>query len=176
MKNKIISFLIILLMQTALSVSAQEEKSNAIIKLSHQQTDTTHVINIILSADKNISTKDVVVSFSAKRMFGMLKLGDVIIDSKGSGSLSFSSKLPGSDSHAIIYVIAKIEDDKTLKDTSAQIVFTSVIPYYPSEALPRAMFAPKAPFWLILTFIIVFGGIWFMYFKVIHLVLKIKKC
>ena len=163
-------------MQIALSVSAQEEKSNAVIKLSHQQTDTTHVINIVLSAGKNIFTKDVVVSLSAKRMFGMMKLGDVIIDSTGSGSLSFSSKLPGSDSHANIYVIAKIEDDKTLKDTSAQIVFTSVIPYHPSEALPRAMFAPKAPLWLILTFTILFGGIWFMYFKVIRLVLKMKNC
>ena len=88
MKNKIIPFLIILLMQTALSVSAQEEKSNAVIKLSHKQTDTTHVVNIFLSAEKNISTKDVVVSFSAKRMFGMMKLGDVIIDSTGNGSLS----------------------------------------------------------------------------------------
>ena len=176
MKNKIIPFLIFLLLQTALSVSAQEEKSNVVIKLSHQQTDTTHVINIVLSAEKNIPTKDVVVSVSAKRMFGMIKLGDVIIDSTGNGSLSFSNKLPGSDSHANIYLIAKIEDDQTLKDTAAQIVFTSVIPYHPSEALPRAMFAPKAPLWLILTFAILFGGIWFMYFKVIRLVFKIKKC
>ena len=106
----------------------------------------------------------------------MMKLGDVIIDSTRSGSYSFSNKLPGSDSHANIYVIAKIEDDNKLKNTSAQIVITSVIPYHPSEALPRAMFAPKAPIWLILTFIILFGGIWFMYFKVICLVLKIKKC
>ncbi len=165
----------ILLMQIALSVSAQEEKSNAVINLSHQQTDTTHVINIVLSAEKNISTKDVVVSLSVKRMFGMMKLGDVIIDSTGSGSLVFSNKLPGSDSHANIYLIAKIEDDKTLNDISVQIVFKSVIPYHTSEALPRAMFAPKAPLWLILTFIILFGGIWLMYFKVIRLVLKIKK-
>ena len=87
MKNKIIPFLIFLLMQTALSVSAQEEKSNAVIKLSYQQTDTTHVINIVLSAEKNIPTKEVVVSLFVKRMFGMMKLGDVIIDSTGSGSL-----------------------------------------------------------------------------------------
>ena len=162
-------------MQTALNVSAQEERSNVVIKLSHQQTDTTHVINIVLSTEKNIPTKDVVVSLTAKRMFGMMRLGEVIIDSTGSGSYSFSNKLPGSNSHANIYVIAKIEDDKSFKDTSAQIVFTSVIPYHSSEALPRAMFAPKAPIWLILTFAILFGGIWFMYFKVIRLVLKIKK-
>jgi hypothetical protein len=176
MKNKIIPCLLFLLMQIALSVSAKEEKSNAVIKLSHQQTDTTHIINIALSIEKNISSKNVVVSVSAKRMFGMLKLGDVIMDSTGSGSLSFSNKLPGSDYHANIYVTAKIEDDKTLKDTSAQIVFKSKIPYHHSEALPRAMYAPNAPIWLILTFTILFGGIWFMYFKVIRLVLKIKKC
>ena len=164
------------MMQAALNVSAQEERSNVVIKLSHQQTDTTHVINIVLLTEKNIPTKDVVVSLSAKRMFGMMKLGDVIIDRTGSGSLSFSNKLPGSNSHANIYVIAKIEDDKTFKDTSVQIVFTSVIPYHSSEALPRAMFAPKAPIWLILTFAILFGGIWLMYFKIIRLILKIKNC
>ncbi len=167
--------LTLLIIQISACVFAWAEKRNAIITMDHEKTDSTHVINFDVSDFNKIPIKDVTINVFVKRMFGMMKLNDVFTDSTGKASLAFSNQLPGSDTLANIFVIAKIEDNKELKDTSSQIVIKSTIPYQRSQPLERSTFSNRAPLWLILTFSILFGGVWLVYLKVISTIRKIKK-
>ncbi len=175
MKSITLFILTLLIIQIPDCVFAQAEKRNAIITMAYQKTDSTHVINFDVTDIKNIPVKDVTLNVFVKRMFGMMKMEDAFTDSTGKASLAFSNTLPGSDTLANIFVIAKIEDDKLLNDTSAQIIIKSLIPYQRSQPLARSTFASRAPIWLILAFSILFGGVWIVYFRVIGLIRKIKK-
>ena len=175
MKSTTLFILTLLIIQIPDCVFSQTEKRNAIITMQYQKTDSTHVINFDVTDIKKLPIKDVTINVFVKRMFGMMKMEDVFTDSIGKASLSFSNKLPGSDSLANIFVIAKIEDDKLLKDTSAQIIIKSSIPYQRSQPLERSTFASRAPIWLILAFSILFGGVWLVYLKVISMIRKIKR-
>ena len=167
--------LIFLFTQIADYGFAQGEKQRAIINMVYDKTDSTHVINISVIGLNKLPYKDVTVNVFVKRKFGMMKMGDVFTDSIGKAYLSFSNKLPGSDSLANIFVLAKIEDNKELIDTSSQLIVKSTILFQRSEHMERAMIANSAPIWLIITFLVLFGGVWLIYFKVIRLIRKIKK-
>lgn len=175
MKNATLFILFLFTFQILDFVFAQAEKQNAIITMAYEKTDSTHVINFDVTDENKIPIKDVTINVFVKRMFGMMKIEDVFTDNIGKASLSFSNKLPGSDSLANIFVIANIADNELLNDTSSQIIIKSTIPYQLSQPLERSTFANRAPMWLILTFSILFGGVWLVYFRVIALIRKIKK-
>ncbi len=175
MKSTTLFILILLIFQIPDCVIAQSEKRNAIITMASEKTDSTHVINFVVTDINKLPVKDVTINVFVKRMFGMMKMEDVFTDSVGKTLLTFSNKLPGSDSLSNIFVIAKIEDDKLLNDISSQIIIKSTISYQRSQPLERSTFASRAPIWLILTFSILFGGVWLVYFKVIALIRKIKR-
>lgn len=174
---KPITLLILILLFTQISDYGfvLGEKQRAIINMVYDKTDSSHVINISVIGLNKLPYKDVTVNVFVKRKFGNLKMGDVFTDSIGNASLSFSNKLSGSDSLSNIFVLAKIEDSKELVDTSSQIIIKSTIPFQRSEHMERGMIANRAPIWLIITFLVLFGGVWLIYFKVIGLIRKIKK-
>ena len=175
MKRTTPFILMLLIFQIPDCVFAKGERRDAMITMQYQKTDSTHVIYFEVTDRGKHPVKDVTINVFIKRMFGMMKMDDVFTDSIGKGSLSFSNRLPGSDSLTNIFVIAKIEGDKQLNDTSAQIIIKSVIPYQQSQQLERSTFSNRAPIWLIFTFSILFGGVWIMYLKVILMIRKIKK-
>lgn len=110
------------------------------------------------------------VSFFAKRLFGLLPLGETETDKDGSAGLEFPGGLPG-DSHGNVEIVARVEVSKSLTATGHAVVRWGIPVPAKAESFPRALWSPQAPRGLVWTIIALLMIVWSTYgFVVYHLI------
>lgn len=160
---------------TTITVAAQE-KINGNIALQITSNDSMHVVTATVT---NIATqmpvKAVELTFYIKRTFGLQKVGDATTDSTGIVSAEFPTTTPGSDSSHTMIVIAKVEDNDLMNDTAFQVRVKSKVPFPADKPIPRSIIGAHAPWWLVITFTLTVGTVWFLFVYVGYLIYLIKK-
>ena len=115
------------------------------------------------------------VAFFARRTFGELKIGEDTTLDDGTAQLRFPSDLPGGPTGQL-QITARIMAPSQYASARASATFggAAIIPVE-DQPFPRAVWAPRAPLPLILTFIVLLSGVWGTYFFVLSQLFCIAK-
>ncbi len=117
------------------------------------------------------------VSLFAKRYFGNLPIDSMRVTSLlGEAIFNFPNNLPG-DSFGRIPLIIKINHEMFGEIEKTYVTHLGVPTIKPPLTEKNAMWniGSKAPRWLIISYILVVGAIWFFLVKIIISIFKIKK-
>ncbi len=173
MKN--ILLVTVLLFFFALNAKADSEKKSGIITMRIETNDSLHVVTATV---KDVVTKrplkDVEVNIFIKRMFGLMTIGTATSDSTGIISAVFPAKTPGSDTLGNIFILAKVEDNDVMNDSTFIFVTKSTVTFPAHTPLEPALAHSDAPFWLKITFWTIVLGVWGLFLYVIVLVALIN--
>jgi hypothetical protein len=134
-----------------------------------------------IGADGNKTpVKSVDVKFYAKRMYGDMPLVEdnaATTDDAGIASFDLPKDLviPGNE-NGDLTIVAKVENNEQFGtiENSAPSKWGKVT-LIEKDPFPRALWEPRAPWGLVFTFIILFGGIWSTYLFMILQLRKVKK-
>ena len=107
------------------------------------------------------------VAFRVKRTFGNLQIGkDQTLDD-GSAQTPFPSDLPGG-STGELHVTAIVQAPSKYADTLAHGMFSGAAVVHPSDnEFPRALWAPRAPWLLVITIVGLLAAVWCVYAYVV---------
>jgi len=115
------------------------------------------------------------LSVYVKRMFGLLKIGEGETDENGEATIEVPGSLPG-DEKGNITLIAGLEDNEVYGNLESEVVQkwgTTVS--NKSKALPRALWSPDPPIWMLVTFIVLMTLVWGHYLVIIYELFRLRK-
>jgi hypothetical protein len=127
---------------------------------------------------KEIPVKGAEVKFYVQRMFGIMPAAEentITTDEKGEASFAFPKSIPG-DTAGVITVAARMEDNERFGNLENKAAtYWGTVLAMERDPFPRALWEPSAPLPLLLTILIIFGGVWCTYFLILFQLRKIKK-
>ncbi|MCX7985764.1 MAG: cytochrome c [Bacteroidales bacterium] len=137
-------------------------------------------VSVLVKAFQKTDTlplPDAEVSLFVKRYFGNLPIDSIrITPSNGKVTFNFPSNLPG-DSTGNIQLIVKVNHEMFGELEKLYVAKLGVPTIKPPLTEKRAMWnvGKKAPLWLIFSYLIVVGAIWFFLVRIILSIRKIKQ-
>lgn len=153
------------ILPATLSMEATTEDSIYIVKISA----------IADSPDGPLPVAEQVVSLYVKRMFSLLKVGEAETDEEGYAEIEFPNDLAG-DQNANLEISASISETDEYGTLRAKT--TKPWGYSVSEEtkeLPRALWSPHPPAWMVVTFFILMGTVWTHYGIIVYKLFLIRK-
>lgn len=150
------------------------------LKVSFYLEDTVKFVKVegtqfnANGSETSIGAADVVVG--VPKMFSILKISQISLDSTGIGIAEFPVDIIG-DSLGNLTVVASIEENEVFGNITAQATNDwglkkhLVSPDRPS----RELWTPIAPLWMIITLIIMLAGVWGHYIYAVIQLVMIKK-
>ena len=110
-----------------------------------------------------------------KRSFNPLKLGEGKTDANGEVSVEIPTGLPG-DSKGNITLLARLDDNETFGNLEASVVqqWGTAVSNEIKE-LPRALWSPHPPLWMLITFIILMVAVWGHYIVIVYELFRLRK-
>lgn len=152
------------------------------LTMKFNPADTSHQVTALVtetgSDGKEIPVAETEVSFFVQRLFGTMPASEesvISTDNNGEAVFSYPRDIMG-DRSGKITLITKIVDNKLFGnvETKSDATWGLVLPVE-SNPFPRELIMPKAPFQLIITLALIFGGIWTTYFFIFYQLGKINK-
>lgn len=115
------------------------------------------------------------ISIFVQRLFAPLKVGEGTTDTEGEVDVSFPTDLPG-DGEGNLQVFARLDDHSDFGTVEVHMPLPWGKPVAQlSEDLPRALWSPNPPTWMLLTFIVLMTAVWGHYAVIIYKLLQVKK-
>ncbi len=150
------------------------------VKLNPQDTSRTATAKVTEATTDGSEkpVKDVAINFYVKRLFGIMPAAEehsVTTGENGEAVFSYPKGIPG-DTAGNITVVAMIEDNETYGSVESKTPCTwgKIVPLDPNP-FPRATWSAHAPWGMIITLGLLYGGVWFCYFFMFFQLRKIKK-
>jgi len=115
------------------------------------------------------------LSFGVRRTFGTLVLGEDQTLDDGSAAVPFPKDIPGGP-RGQLQVVAEIKSPAAFASLRTEAVFDGAKPLVANaDPLPRALWAPRAPYALLIPIVLLLAGVWSAYAFVFAQVLAIRK-
>jgi len=109
-----------------------------------------------------------------KRLFNPLKIGEGATDETGEVNIEVPSNLPG-DVNGNLTLIAKVQDNENYGNIETSVVQKWGQPVSEEmKEMPRALWSPHPPMWMLVTFIILMGTVWGHYIVIIYELFRLK--
>lgn len=110
-----------------------------------------------------------------KRLFSAMKLGEGTTDEAGETSVEVPNNLPGDDKGNLT-LLARLDESETYGMLEAAVVQQWGTPVsYELKELPRALWSPHPPVWMLVTFIILMTAVWGHYIVIIFELFRLRK-
>ena len=110
-----------------------------------------------------------------KRSFNPLKLGEGKTDENGEVSVEVPVNLPG-DAKGNITLLARLDDNEQYGNLESSVVQQWGNPVsYEIKELPRALWSPNPPLWMLITFIVLMTAVWGHYIVIIYELFRLRK-
>jgi len=150
-----------------LKVSFYEEDSVRFVKVEGTQLNAD-------GTETSIGALDVIVA--VPKLFSMLKIAEISLDSTGIGTAEFPADIIG-DSLGNLTVVASVEENEIFGNISGSADNTWGLPKHliSPDRPSRELWTPIAPLWMIITLIIMLAGVWGHYVYAIYQLVMIKK-
>ena len=146
----------------------------ALLALEPVEEDSSLAVQVTLTAgDEPVADED--ISLFVKRLFRPLKVGEGTTDEDGMVTIDFPMGMPG-DPEGNLEIYAFLEDHSdfgNMKTTITQAWGTPVSDKL--EDMPRALWSPNPPLWMVLAFIVLMGAVWGHYGVIVYKLLQIKR-
>lgn len=148
--------------------------TGARIDASGLEEDSVRTVRFTLSSGGEPVTETDVFVY-VKSLFNPLKIGEATTDEDGLGEVEFPADLPG-DAEGNLRILVRLEEHESFGTVEANVQQAWGTPVAPaSTKLPRALWSPSPPLWLLLTFITLLVIIWGHYLEVIYKLFKLRK-
>lgn len=142
------------------------------------QGDSAYTLQVKVeapSADSIIPVSEADVVISIKRMVGQLAVGEATTDENGEAEIEFPTGLAGDDV-GNLYITAFIEDFEEYGNIAAKSTKAWGRPVSSKFVeLPRTLWSPHPPFWMVATFFILMAAVWGHYAVVVYKLNQLKK-
>lgn len=165
---------------TEAEIELRIKEANLVLSIS--ETDTIKTITAIVTEKapdgKEIPVNDVEIVFYAQRLFGPMPLTEeatLTSDENGLATFTFPNGIRG-DEQGIITLLVRIEDHDKFGNVESSIQTHWGIPLViKKNPFPSELWEPRAPRWLKVSFVIVFGGIWLTFLFILYQLTKLQK-
>lgn len=141
------------------------------------EADSVYTLKLMAtanSAEGPVPIAGAPVTVYVKRMFSSLKVAEGETDENGALELEFPLGLSG-DENANIDITARIEETETYGNLEARISKPWGKPVsYEIKELPEALWSDHPPVWMIVTFFVLMGTVWFHYLFIVINLFRIK--
>ncbi len=163
-------------------VEEQMHYKNANLSLNLNPHDTSRIatarVTEIDKDGKETPVKDVELKFYVKRLFGIMPAAEentITTNENGEASFEFPKNVPG-DTAGTISVAVRLEDNEQFGnlENSATTSWGTTLAII-KDPFPRALWGAHAPWGIIITLSLLFGGVWTTYFYIFLLIRNIKK-
>ncbi|MDP4198613.1 MAG: hypothetical protein Q8922_00245 [Bacteroidota bacterium] len=155
--------------QAKLTLNVRDGDSTWIVTATLIALDSTGKMGPIGSTPVNIL---------AKRLFGLMPVSDEspgTTDAAGNVDIAFPKDIPG-NAQGVLTLIARVDDNDRTGAIESRIVGPWGRPVAQvADPFPRALWEPRAPIAMIITFCILFGGVWTTYGFILTQLVNIKK-
>lgn len=146
------------------------------------KAETIDSVNMVLVTVTSWNDKGEVMPFAegevkvyVPRMFSLLPIGDITTDEDGYGELKFPNDLPSSVSGEMT-IVARIEEHETFANAETSVTTGwGVKVDAQASNLPRALWSPDAPLWMVITFVILMAGVWYHYGLIVYELIKVHR-
>jgi hypothetical protein len=163
------------------SIEAAEEVlsiKKARLEMTPVKEDSLLTVNLKL-VDLSTGTETAVpqtdLGVFVKRMFSNLKVGEGTTDESGEAIVEIPGDLPG-DAKGNIFLIASLTENDVYGNLEASISQQWGVPVSDVvKKLPRALWSPYPPVWMLVTFVILMGTVWGHYIVIIVQLFRLRK-
>lgn len=163
------------------SIEAGEESLSVkrarldITPVKEDSTLTIKVKMIDLSTGSETPVDSTMLGVFVKRTFSALKLGEAETDESGEASVEIPNNLAGDDKGNIT-LFARLEENETYGNLEAAVVqpWGTKVSYELKE-LPRALWSPHPPLWMLVTFVVLMTTVWGHYLVIIIQLIRLRK-
>ncbi len=138
------------------------------------EEDSSLAIQVtLLAGDEPVAEED--VSLFVKRFFRPLKVGEGTTDEEGMLTLDFPMHMPG-DPQGNLEIYALLEEHDDFSSVKASMTKAWGTPVSDRlEDMPRTLWSPNPPLWMVLTFIVLMVVVWGHYAVIIYKLVQVKK-
>lgn len=163
------------------SLNKEAQKSIRIrqvnMDVSFFQKDTTKYVEINVQELGNdgeaTPIKEIEVGLYIKGTFSLLNISTLETDNNGNAIVEFPIDMPG-DTSGVLTIVAKIDEHKKYGTVESSGKINWGIPVALAIEKQRGLGDTDAPLWMVYTLITLLSAVWFHYFYVIFLIVKIK--
>lgn len=128
-----------------------------------------------LSTGAETAVPETALGVFVKRMFSSLKIGEGTTDESGEATVEIPNNLPG-DAKGNLTLIGKLEENETYGNLEASVEQQWGTPVsYELKELPRALWSPYPPVWMLVTFVVLMGGVWGHYLVIIIQLIRLRR-
>lgn len=149
----------------------------ATLDIEAVEEDSAYKIKILATSNSPegpLPIADAQVAVYVKRMFSSLKVGEGSTDEAGTAEIDFPNNLPG-DQNANLVITAMIEESEDYGNLAASVtkLWGRAVNQEVKE-LPRALWSPLPPIWMVVTFFILMGTVWGNYCIIVYKLFRIR--
>ncbi len=159
--------------------SAELEITDVMLLVKTEIVDSVNTVFISLTKwdedDETVPISDEDVKLYVPRMYSLLPITEAYTSEEGSDAVEFPNDVPGGPAGELV-IISRLEEHDAFGTVEVQSNTSWGIPVSQSNGrLPRALWSPDAPMWMVITFIILMTGVWGHYLWIIYNLFKIKE-
>jgi 5-hydroxyisourate hydrolase-like protein (transthyretin family) len=153
--------------------------TDAILSLKSEVVDSVNTVFVSLNTwDKNgelIAVSDEDIYLFVPRMYSLLPITEAYTNEEGEDEVEFPNDIPGGPAGELL-VIGKLDEHEAYGTIESQSQTNWGLPVsLDSSRLPRGLWSPDAPMWMVITFIILMTGVWGHYFLIVYNLFRIKR-
>ena len=123
--------------------------------------------------DQVVPIDNISVLFYVKGTFSLYNFGKEKTDELGKANIEFPVDMPG-DTVGVLTIVVKVDDNKTYGTIESDGEMNWGIPLQIAKEKHRGLGDTDAPLWMVYTLIILLSAVWFHFFYVIFMIVRIK--
>src|ERR1035437_7213532 len=162
--------------------SEQMHFKEANLALNLNPHDTSRVVSAKVTVTdkdgKEVAVKGAELKFYVKRLFGNMPAAEnytVTTDENGLASFKYPRSIPG-DTAGVITVAARMEDNDQFGNVENSSATSWGTPLeIIKDPFPRSVWGVYAPWGIVITLSVLFGGVWSTYIFIVAQLIAIKK-
>lgn len=136
---------------------------------------TVNVKLVDLSTGTETPVPETDLGVFVNRLFSALKLGEGKTDESGEATIEIPNNLPGDDKGNIT-LLARLEENETYGNLEASVMQQWGTPVSSElKDLPRALWSPHPPIWMLVTFVVLMSAVWGHYLVIIIQLIRLRK-
>ncbi|MFM6925703.1 MAG: hypothetical protein ACKOU7_09410 [Ferruginibacter sp.] len=148
------------------------------LEITPVKVDSVLSVNVKLvdiATGKDVPVPETVLGIYVHRSFKPLKLAEGTTDENGEATIEVPNNLPG-DPKGNITLMAKLDENETYGNLESAVVQKWGVPVSDKlNELPRALWSPHPPYWMMITFIILVGTVWGHYLVILIQLFRLRK-
>ena len=163
------------------STEAAEEVlviKRAMLIITPVKEDSVLSVNIKLvdlSTGNETAVPEINIGVFVKRLFNPLKIGEGKTDANGETIIEIPNNLPG-DVKGNITLLGRLDDNEQYGNLEASVTQLWGKPVSDKiQELPRALWSPHPPLWMLITFIVLMATVWGHYIVILYELFRLRK-